>query len=160
MQVDYRQNAPLNQEESPQSASTSTQTRRQCAFKTGPDGVMRHDLNQPAKRMRHLPALLTLLVALGIGWGTLNPPGPPGPPLPLTDKQLHALAFALLVLPLGWADIRHAVWLAPLALAYGGAIELVQPFVGRGAEWGDLLADGIGIGLGLAPGALRARLRV
>jgi VanZ family protein len=71
---------------------------------------------------------------------------------------MHALAFALLVLPLGWADIRSTLWLAPLALAYGGAIEVLQPFVGRGAEWGDLLADAAGIGIGLLPGALRARL--
>jgi VanZ family protein len=47
---------------------------------------------------------------------------------------------------------------AALALvAYGGAIELLQRWVpGRSAEWGDLLADAIGVGLGWAVGrALR-----
>ncbi len=102
--------------------------------------------------------VLTLFVALLIGWGTLSPPGAPGPALPLTDKQIHALAFALLVLPLGWVRPRAALWLGPLALAYGGAIELIQPSVGRSAEWGDFLADAIGIALGLLPGQLRARL--
>jgi VanZ family protein len=29
-------------------------------------------------------------------------------------------------------------------LAYGGAIEIVQPITGRAAEWADLLADGAG----------------
>lgn len=103
--------------------------------------------------------VLTLFVALLIAWGTLSPPGAPGPALPLTDKQIHALAFALLVLPLGWVRPRAALWLGPLALAYGGAIELIQPSVGRSAEWGDLLADAIGIALGLLPGQLRARIR-
>ena len=98
---------------------------------------------------------LTLMIAGFILWGTLSPPGPPGPPLPLSDKQVHALAFAVLVMPLGWQNVRHAAWLVPAALALGATIELVQPMVGRGAEWGDLLADGIGIAVGLIPGWLR-----
>ena len=101
---------------------------------------------------------LTLMIAALILWGTLSPPGPPGPGLPLSDKQMHALAFALLVLPLGWQNIRHTVWLFPEALALGGAIELVQPMVGRGAEWADFLADALGIATGLAPGWLRRRI--
>jgi VanZ family protein len=43
-------------------------------------------------------------------------------------------------------------------LAYGGAIEIIQWFVpGRSCEWGDLLADAMGISIGalLAAGALR-----
>jgi len=43
-------------------------------------------------------------------------------------------------------------------LAYGGAIEVIQLFVpGRSCEWGDLLADAIGISLGvlLAKGMTR-----
>jgi len=46
-------------------------------------------------------------------------------------------------------------------LVYGGLIEVLQLFVpGRSAEWGDLLADGIGIvfGIGLAAFVLRPRL--
>lgn len=100
---------------------------------------------------------LTLALALLIGWGTLSPPGPPGPPMPYMDKVLHAAAFAVLVLPLTWVRARSALWLAPLALAYGGGIELIQPSFGRTAEWADLLADGIGIALGCLPGLIRAR---
>jgi VanZ family protein len=44
-------------------------------------------------------------------------------------------------------------------LAYGGLIEVLQLFVpGRSAEWGDLLADGIGIAFGAALAALAVRL--
>lgn len=107
---------------------------------------------------QRIAAILTLVIALGIGWGTLSPPNDAGMPLPLTDKQIHALAFFLLVLPLSLARPAAILWLAPAALAFGGAIELIQPAVGRSAEWGDLLADGIGIVLGIVPGLIRARL--
>jgi len=99
------------------------------------------------------PALfVTLLIALAIAYGTLSPPGPPGPAWILTDKQIHALAFALLMLPVALSNPRFALRLAPVLFVYGGAIELIQPSFGRGAEWGDLLADGIGIVAGLSSG--------
>lgn len=111
--------------------------------------------------MLRLVTVLTLFIALGIAWGTLTPPGASGAPLPLTDKQIHALAFALLTLPAAMTSPRFALWLAPVLFAYGGAIELIQPFVGRGAEWGDLLADGIGllVGLGLGWGLSQLGMR-
>ena len=104
-----------------------------------------------------LAQALTCAIAVAIGWGTLSPPGS-GTPLPLTDKQLHFLAFAALALPLGWVRPRWALWLIPVALAFGAAIELIQPFVGRSGEWGDLMADGLGILAGVLPGQLRHRM--
>jgi len=109
--------------------------------------------------MHHPIALsVTLLIGAGIGWFTLTPPGEAGTPLPLTDKQLHALAFGLLVLPAALTRPRALLWLAPLALLYGAAIEVIQPSVGRTGEWADLLADGVGIALVCGLGALRGRL--
>lgn len=77
------------------------------------------------------------------------------------DKLNHASAFAALAFAacLGWPEMRYgrAPMLAAL-LAYGGAIEIIQLFVpGRSCEWGDLLADAVGISLGalLAAGVLR-----
>jgi len=110
----------------------------------------------------HMPhpvaLILTLLIGAGIGWFTLTPPGESSTPLPLTDKQLHALAFGLLVLPVALTHPRALWWLAPLALAYGAMIELIQPSVGRSGEWADLLADGVGIALTCGLGLLRRRL--
>ncbi len=106
-----------------------------------------------------LALFLTLIIAALIGWGTLSPPGPPGPPLPLNDKQIHFLAFALLTLPVTWVHLRHAIWLVPLAIFYGGAIEVIQPFFTRSAEWLDLAADAAGAITGLLPGLVRTRLR-
>ncbi len=80
----------------------------------------------------------------------------PRPPAGLTtgwDKSNHALAFASLAFCGHWClSMPRARWLyLPLLLiAYGGAIELLQLNVpNRSAEWGDLLADSIGVAIGL-----------
>jgi VanZ family protein len=68
------------------------------------------------------------------------------------DKLNHAVAFAVLAVcaVFGWRSSRAARLAVLLALlAYGGAIELLQRLVpNRSAEWNDLGADAIGIGLG------------
>lgn len=103
---------------------------------------------------RLLVIALTAAIAFVIALNTLSPPSD-GSPLPLTDKQLHALAFALLVLPSGLIHPRRWPLLALAAIAFGAAIELLQPGVGRSAEWADLAADAIGIAMGLLPGQIR-----
>ncbi len=91
---------------------------------------------------------LTLLLALGILWGTLKPPGTGGGSFPLNDKQIHALAFGLLVFPLSAAASRLIPRLAVTALIFGAVIEVIQPAFGRSGEFADLLADAVGIGAG------------
>ena len=69
------------------------------------------------------------------------------------DKSNHALAFASLGIASVWAIWpRPRQWgrLVVALLAYGGAIEIAQSFLPpRSGEWQDLLADGVGIALGL-----------
>lgn len=103
--------------------------------------------------------VLTLAIAGGIAWATLSPPGPPGPPVPYVDKVGHAVAFAVLIAPMAWQRPRALLWGVPLALLYGGVIELIQPSFGRTAEWADFWAEGIGVALGCLPGLFRARRR-
>lgn len=100
---------------------------------------------------------LTVLIALVILWGTLKPPGSGEGSLPLGDKQIHALAFALLVLPLSLATPRLIPKIALAALVFGGLIEFIQPGFGRSGEWGDLLADAVGIVVGVLPGLWQKR---
>lgn len=87
---------------------------------------------------------LTAFLAVAIGLLTLVPqaPGPEG--IPGFDKLAHVTAFAVLAMPLAWRfpHLWRAVALA--GLAYGGVIEIVQPFTARTSSWGDLLADGAG----------------
>jgi len=96
---------------------------------------------------------LSILIGLAIAVATLMPPHTL-PKAPGGDKLHHFLAFAALVLPVASVRPRWCLWAVPLAVAYGGAIELIQPFVGRRGEWEDVLANTAGALAGAALGAL------
>lgn len=101
--------------------------------------------------------LLTVVIALALCIATLSPGmpaiGPRG-----SDKWQHFVGFALLVLPLGYARPDWGLRILMGAAAFGGLIELVQPNVGRAAEWADLAADIAGASAGiLAMRLLRRR---
>lgn len=103
--------------------------------------------------------ILTLVLALTIAALTLmpHPPGPQG--IPGMDKFVHLVAFALLAMPMAYASPARWRTVALCVLAYGGLIEIVQPVTGRGAEWLDLLADGLGAFGGAWLAARTSRLR-
>lgn len=72
--------------------------------------------------------------------------------LAFSDKFYHAIAFTALVLPTtvlrpGWS-LRVSIG----AFLYGGAIELIQPYFGRNTEWLDMVANSIGIAIGVLVG--------
>lgn len=77
------------------------------------------------------------------------------------DKSNHMLGFAVLAL-LGHAAWLGRTWTVLLGLlAYGGLIEVLQSFTpDRMAEWGDLLADGVGLLIGKACALLLMRRRM
>jgi VanZ family protein len=92
--------------------------------------------------------LLVFLLAV-ITWLALSPAPPPQADLGW-DKLNHLAAFATLacVALLGRCGSFWRVGGA--LLAYGGLIEVLQSFMPpRVGEWPDLLADGVGIALGL-----------
>ncbi len=60
------------------------------------------------------------------------------------DKVVHFVLFFVLVLPALSVRPRIWVWLVPLATLFGVAIEFVQPVFGRGKEYADMLANGMG----------------
>lgn len=97
-------------------------------------------------------ALLAVLLIV-ITWLALSPV----PPKTLTtgwDKSNHALAFAALAFSSVWAlwqRPRQWIWLAIALVGYGIAIEIAQSFLPpREADWHDVVADSVGIALGLA----------
>jgi VanZ family protein len=96
-------------------------------------------------------ALLALLIVV-ITWLALSP-APPQTVNTGWDKANHVLAFAALAFVGVWAlSRRPRQWLMLVLalLAYGGFIEIAQSFTPtRQADWQDVLADGIGIALGL-----------
>ena len=103
-----------------------------------------------------------LLAVLGLGAAALALV--PSPPQTLDtgwDKLNHVLAFAALAFCARlaaegsrWPALR---WQA-LVLAWGVLIELAQTQVpGRHGEWPDVVADAVGMGLGLGAGWLALR---
>jgi len=96
-------------------------------------------------------ALLALMLAT-ITWLALSP-APPKTFNTGWDKSNHALAFASLAFSAVWALCqRPRQWPALVAalLAYGVGIEIAQSFLPpREADWHDVVADGVGIALGL-----------
>ena len=105
-------------------------------------------MTQGQKKLRRIAigSAVTIVLALIIAVLTLAPipsGGPSG-----SDKLYHILAFACLAFPLPLVRPRLTIWVVVGVIAYGGAIELIQPFFGRQAEWADLVADGIGAILG------------
>jgi VanZ family protein len=68
------------------------------------------------------------------------------------DKARHFIVFYVLSVLAGLAlpqSRLHRVGL--VILAFGGAIEILQGFVGRDASWFDLLADACGISAAFGP---------
>ncbi len=79
------------------------------------------------------------------------------------DKVNHLLAFGSLGFTGALSQVvglRRTVGVAVALVAFGGFIEIVQTYIpGRSGEWGDVLADAVGIALGLGLAALWRRLQ-
>lgn len=101
---------------------------------------------------------ITALFALAIAVATLLPVPQPDLGVSSADKIQHLIAFAALTLPLAVVRPRVLAWLLPAAIAFGGAIEVIQPSVGRLREVGDFIADAAGACIGAALGLGIGRL--
>ena len=115
--------------------------------------------NIPDLRARKIDIYATIIIAVAIGLTTLTPVEKL-PTVSGSDKVYHLISFAILTLPI--AIIRpRAIWIIlSLSIAYGGAIELLQPLVNRNCEMADFLADTVGAILGvLVTRALRTTPR-
>jgi hypothetical protein len=100
---------------------------------------------------------VVVLVSLAVLFapGSDVPAAPPG-----VDKVVHATLFLALAVTGRWAGIRPAL-LGGLLVAYGAISEVLQaviPIERDGSPW-DLLADAVGVALGLGLWALGVRRR-
>ena len=88
---------------------------------------------------------LAVLVSLAVLFAPASdvPSSPPG-----VDKLVHATLFAALALTGRWAGLARGA-LASLLVLYAAASEVVQGLIGRDAAVGDLLADVVGVLIGL-----------
>lgn len=70
----------------------------------------------------------------------------------LDDKEAHVLAFYALTSVAIWALPGVRKWdVAAACLLIGGAIEVVQRFVGRDGNLSDWIADAIGVAMVMTP---------
>ena len=97
---------------------------------------------------RKIDIYATIIISIAIGLATLTPVEKL-PQVSGSDKVYHLISFAILTLPI--AIIRpRAIWIIlSLSIAFGGAIELLQPLVNRNCEMADFLADAAGAVLGV-----------
>jgi VanZ family protein len=75
-----------------------------------------------------------------------------------SDKTHHLIAYALLMLPVALRKPERWVVFGFFFIAYGGAIELLQPYVNRHGHWLDFLANVAGVALGVIVATLLSRL--
>ena len=95
-----------------------------------------------------LLAIITLL--------SLAPlPELPGPPK--ADKVHHLIAYAALCFPVAARGGAKWLYILPFFIAWGGMIELIQPYTNRHAEWLDFAANSFGVGIGALSGVLARR---
>jgi len=106
---------------------------------------------KPRSATRLITLILTGFLALTVGLLALTPLAKL-PELTSGDKVQHLVAFAVLMFPAAALIPKDLVWLLPLALLYGGLIEVVQPYVNRCCVRGDFWADSVGAILGAGIG--------
>ena len=82
--------------------------------------------------------------------GALSPQGPEQVTVVLSDKLVHAGAFFVLSIFGLKAYPTHTLRIIVLLTCVGAGIEIAQGFTStRSQEWEDLVADALGIGLGM-----------
>lgn len=104
-----------------------------------------------------LAIVLTIVLGSVIAISTLMPLTPVAMPSG-SDKVFHLAAFVALAFPLAVVRPRWSGLLFLAFSAFGGAIELLQPYVGRSRELADLIADMIGVTCGMGLGMLVGRV--
>lgn len=113
----------------------------------------------PKHRLKVVADLAMVVIAVTIVFLTMfhSPSGYSGPVW--MDKVYHAVAFFVLVLPGAMVHRYAFLWLVPVAVIFGAAIEYFQPYFGRSREIADLYADIAGILAGAITGTLVRRWR-
>ena len=92
---------------------------------------------------------LTLTLGLIILYLSLQPPSEADIKHLVSDKVVHLIAYFILVFPVSLERIFPHFSVFLFALAFGGCIEIIQPFTGREADIMDFFANAAGIVSGI-----------
>jgi VanZ family protein len=81
---------------------------------------------------------------IGISLATLLPaeqlPSAPG-----SDKLHHVIGFAAWTIMIAAGNFKTFSYLCVFIWFWGGAIEIIQPYVNRYGEWADFAGDSLGV---------------
>ena len=88
--------------------------------------------------------LITILLLIIITILSLSPL-PKLPDVAGNDKIHHLIAYFFLALPSAVSRPKNYLVLGMCFIAYGGLIEILQPYVNRHSEWMDFLANSTGV---------------
>jgi VanZ family protein len=100
--------------------------------------------------MTNFLRLSAWLLAAAVAFATLGPPGN-RPHSFLGQNGEHALAFILVGLAFGLAYTRHRTWIALIAVAMTGVVEMLQFLApGRHARLMDFVVDALAACVGIA----------
>jgi VanZ family protein len=82
------------------------------------------------------------------------------PEIAVSDKLEHFAAYSLLgfLAVLARRSKHGLIWIVFAAVAYGGAIEIIQPYVNRYMELGDFIANACGALFGATLGFASGRV--
>lgn len=80
-------------------------------------------------------------------------PLPELPKVPGGDKLHHFIAYSSLAIPVALRGHPRLLMFLLFYIAWGGGIELIQPYANRYGEWADFIVNSVGVivgaGLGL-----------
>jgi len=115
-------------------------------------------------RIQNVACLLLWSAAVTILSLLRHPPGARAlAALPGRDFMGHLGAYAVLcvlaIRAVGTGTFRSRLRVAAAAAAFGVLLELVQPLTGRAFEWSDVLANGLGVAIGLVLAIAVGRVR-
>lgn len=101
--------------------------------------------------LRYLWLLLLFLAVAIISYLSLTPVEFPSMLVfKWSDKLIHAAVYFCLTLLVGNLFLRRFyLFLIPLCVVFGSAVEVLQPYAGRHFDWYDMLANATGCILAL-----------
>lgn len=110
------------------------------------------------RRMTNYSEWFALLWGAVIGYLSLSPLSAL-PEIAVNDKLEHFAAYGLLGFlgVIARSSKRATLWVLFAIIAYGGAIEIIQPYVNRHMEMGDFIANACGALFGATLGVVSNR---
>lgn len=99
-----------------------------------------------SERLRRIALIMSVVLLIVVTVILLMPVPDSGGRFPQhVDKLVHFAVFFAVAFPAYVARMRFWPGILIGLVLYGGAVELIQPYFGRGTEFADFIANSIGV---------------